>query len=124
MWLNISYFFGKNLRPLCIGVNGGSWGRSGGPGGSNFNESENFTNKSCQLHCKGDKNTFIVTHWGPWAGGTWGSPRSQPQSSSNRKILLTKVIRHSLGMKKNPNPERLTHSVVLWVPRVLPSFFL
>ena len=75
---------------------------------SNFTQSKDFTNKSCQLHCKGDKNVHIVTLWplgSQRGGGTWGSAEGQPQSSSNRKFLLTKVVRHSLGMNKIPTLE-------------------
>ena len=61
-------------HPLTPGGRGGNQG-SLGVSKSNFIKSKSFTNQSCQVCCKGDKNSFGVTFWPPlgaWGRGTRG----------------------------------------------------
>ena len=86
---------------------GGSWGRSGGPVGVKFKfqQIRKFHQQKLSVTLQGWQkyiHSRTLTSWGLRGGGTWGSPGDQPQSSSNPKLLLTKVVRHSLGMKKIP----------------------
>ena len=68
-------------HPLTPGGRGGNRG-SLGVSKSNFIKSKSFTNKSCQVCFKGDKNSFGVTFWPLGARGHSGG-RGLGVSKSN-----------------------------------------
>ena len=99
---HFSFWDKKPQTPLCRGKWGGRPGALRGSN-SNFIESKNFKNKSCQLHYKGDKNTFIVTFWPP------GVSTSKFIKSY---IFTYKSCQAFFGDEKNPNSGWLTRSAV------------
>ena len=90
-------------HPLTPGGRGGNRG-SLGVSKSNFIKSKSFTNKSCQVCFKGDKNSFGVPFWPLGAqghSGGGGPGGCQNQISSSQKVSLTKVVRYVSGVTKN-----------------------